>query len=1024
MAAKKGQEISLFSLTIVTNVPMSANIIFSKFKLPFKCQTVFYFARSGGGGAFMLLLMLSTTFFSVQLAGQTLETLDCSELDIVVCQRAQNIPPNPTCVGCAVSPVDCHRMQYEVKLRAAPNVVAGNSFQLKYTDLEIATNLAFTGANSGMTRVNVNETQAVCPGGSIVFADGVTNTAGIKFSTTGGAGPVVTFSRTIPNTHFFATLFTVVVDIFPNDMVELDCSFFRYADGDLVTCFYADVDYIDPSPNILILADDLNVKFGLNPAVLGATSATVPITITSTQVKPLIMHYVDFQFTVQSTAPIPPPTTQNAAGYAIDVSPATGLHTNYKVIVRRTGGVLNFAIGETKVLFNLVVQRPSPQNTQSTIVIDYLTGRFEGQIISPPSSFCRRMVKGPTGIQSIPFTGDPICGNSNLSLNVTGIPGGTSGNCGDLFVSVDLGIPPNSQVRELRFVLDFDLSNGAFIDVANIQNQLPCNLGNNLSACTDRVGVQECYSVTGNKLTYCFKTSGHEVFNGGTLLIPVSAESACINAVTVSEAAMYLIGQGTVTCVPDVNVNGFYLCSREISGTVKYGPPDDTGCWVEEVAVDIIPTNNACPDVTVTTSCPVSSNNFAPTPYAYCVCDEGTYEITPKKDDNPLNGLTTYDLVLISKHILGVEPFDNPYKMIAADANKSGSVTTFDIIEFRKLILGTYNSLPGNTSWRFVPKELDFINPLNPFQGSITFPELITAEIDNTGIEYAFDYADGFGNPATLNSTAADFAGIKVGDVNCTAVPCGNAGTCPGCGTFPQRPANPNEYFALEMPALSAKAGEVFILPVYAGSEHPLIAYQAGLSFDPARFELMSFSAGEIIGFTPDCLNLSEITEGKIKVLWLSFDHESNYLQPGQVLFYVALRAISEVQEREQILATDDAVFQNLGFTADHKELPLQATQRSSNGQRGQAPGTSLAASCAPNPTSGAVELSLVSELPVKARVAVFGPFGVRMYYRELELSKGINRLPIRETADWPAGIYTWQVQAGKEKITDRFVKQ
>jgi hypothetical protein len=46
------------------------------------------------------------------------------------------------------------------------------------------------------------------------------------------------------------------------------------------------------------------------------------------------------------------------------------------------------------------------------------------------------------------------------------------------------------------------------------------------------------------------------------------------------------------------------------------------------------------------------------------------------------------------------------------------------------------------------------------------------------------------------------------------------------------------------------------------------------------------------------------------------------------------------------------------------------------------------------------------------------------MYYRELELAKGNNSLPIREVADWTPGIYTWQVQAGAEKVTGRFVRQ
>ncbi|MBN8679629.1 MAG: T9SS type A sorting domain-containing protein, partial [Chitinophagales bacterium] len=127
-----------------------------------------------------------------------------------------------------------------------------------------------------------------------------------------------------------------------------------------------------------------------------------------------------------------------------------------------------------------------------------------------------------------------------------------------------------------------------------------------------------------------------------------------------------------------------------------------------------------------------------------------TFVIAPEKDDNPLNGVTTYDLVLISKHILGLEPLNSPYKMIAADANKSGSITTFDIVEIRKLILGIYTELPNNTSWRFVDKSFSFPNANNPFQSA--FPE--TKSI-----------AD-----AMANQLDEDFVGVKIGDVNGSAV--------------------------------------------------------------------------------------------------------------------------------------------------------------------------------------------------------------------------------------------------------------
>jgi len=126
------------------------------------------------------------------------------------------------------------------------------------------------------------------------------------------------------------------------------------------------------------------------------------------------------------------------------------------------------------------------------------------------------------------------------------------------------------------------------------------------------------------------------------------------------------------------------------------------------------------------------------------------YTVTPVKDVNPLNGVSTYDLVLISKHILGLEPLATPYKMIAADANKSGSITTFDIVELRKLILGIYTELPGNTSWRFVDKSFLFPEPSNPFKSQ--FPENKSlAEMQ-------------------VPMLSENFVAVKVGDVNATAV--------------------------------------------------------------------------------------------------------------------------------------------------------------------------------------------------------------------------------------------------------------
>ena len=43
------------------------------------------------------------------------------------------------------------------------------------------------------------------------------------------------------------------------------------------------------------------------------------------------------------------------------------------------------------------------------------------------------------------------------------------------------------------------------------------------------------------------------------------------------------------------------------------------------------------------------------------------YDVTAALNDNPSNGVSTLDLVLIQRHIVGLPELDSPYKVIAAD---------------------------------------------------------------------------------------------------------------------------------------------------------------------------------------------------------------------------------------------------------------------------------------------------------------------------------------------------------------------
>ncbi len=121
--------------------------------------------------------------------------------------------------------------------------------------------------------------------------------------------------------------------------------------------------------------------------------------------------------------------------------------------------------------------------------------------------------------------------------------------------------------------------------------------------------------------------------------------------------------------------------------------------------------------------------------------------VSPFKNTKHRNGVSTFDIILTSKHITSQLPLNSPYKIIAADANNSGTVSTFDIITIRKMILFIDTAFTQNTSWRFVPERYIFSNPADPFASS--FPEVLDESVNNQ---------------SNLN-----FVGIKIGDVNGSA---------------------------------------------------------------------------------------------------------------------------------------------------------------------------------------------------------------------------------------------------------------
>ncbi|MEM6379427.1 MAG: T9SS type A sorting domain-containing protein, partial [Bacteroidota bacterium] len=127
------------------------------------------------------------------------------------------------------------------------------------------------------------------------------------------------------------------------------------------------------------------------------------------------------------------------------------------------------------------------------------------------------------------------------------------------------------------------------------------------------------------------------------------------------------------------------------------------------------------------------------------------YSIFPKKTTDLAQGITTLDIIYMTKHILGVDPFEDPYQYLAADLNRSRSVSTLDVILLRKAILNIDQTSMDLAGWRFIDATHRFDDPRNPWSRAV--PEVISLN----NIE--FDQGD------------LDFIAIKMGDVSGLVTP-------------------------------------------------------------------------------------------------------------------------------------------------------------------------------------------------------------------------------------------------------------
>lgn len=325
------------------------------------------------------------------------------------------------------------------------------------------------------------------------------------------------------------------------------------------------------------------------------------------------------------------------------------------------------------------------------------------------------------------------------------------------------------------------------------------------------------------------------------------------------------------TNIPVVQENLFFAMPHEMLCTTDVPSASLTGELItqggEPVEQVILTATTEAGDFTVSTDSNETGFLLSDAP----TCE--TYTLTPSKNIDHDNGVTTSDLVRIRRHILQTELFTDPYSLIAADANNNKAVTAADLVEIRKLILVVSDTFASSPSWRFVDADYQFSEATNPWLEE--FPESITT------------------NALQADLTELNFIAVKIGDVNNTVNPSEFNGS-----DSDERDEEDPFVFSIDDEMLNE--GQVHTVGFRAEDMSETEGFQFTLNYNPEYLEFVQLRGGSLPDFGVQ--NFFVMPEaGAVTLSWNS-DKEVN---TDADLFTVAFKAKKGVKKICEVLTVN-----------------------------------------------------------------------------------------------------------------------
>ncbi len=357
----------------------------------------------------------------------------------------------------------------------------------------------------------------------------------------------------------------------------------------------------------------------------------------------------------------------------------------------------------------------------------------------------------------------------------------------------------------------------------------------------------------------------------------------------------------------------------------------------------------------------------------------GKYMIDPQSSDRYLNGVSTLDLVLIQRYILGMYEMQSPYRLIAADVNKDGQISAVDLVELRSVILGHKEGFTNNTSWRFIDAAYVFDDPKRPLES--TFPE-----------SYRID---------ALNSNmTVDFIGIKVGDID---------GSASAAGVI----SRPRSSYSLTTVDQNIKSGEIVKVDLAASRVMNTVGTQFTINFDPQAMSFVGIG-GEKMSLSPYHINADQAAKGLITISWNNVDGIE--LNAGDVLMSLTFDARRSVSLRSVIDITSDIT------TAEIYSSELETQALSLAFSRAITEATFALYQNTPNPFADYTEITFQLPSAGWATLTVGDVTGKVVKIIKGEFAKGINNIRLDKSDLADPGLYFYTLETEGHFDTKRMV--